>query len=69
MGHGTVFIIASRMQYIFPFDVTTMMTAVFDMIKKARRKEQLEINLLCNTTFPRNLTHKFYEEGLGKAIF
>ena len=74
MRHETVelFIIASQMQYIFSFDVISMMTAVFDMIKKAvkkKKKKLVEINLLCNSTFPRNPTPKFLEEGLGKAIF
>ena len=44
MRHETVelFIIASQMQYIFSFDVISMMTAVFDMIKKAVKKKKKE---------------------------
>ena len=64
-----LFIVASHMQYVFPFIVISMMTAFFDIIKKAGKKELVEINLLCITTFPSNPTHKFHVNGLGKVIF
>ena len=72
MGHETVelFIMASHMQYIFPFDVIFMMMAVFDMDQESRKERtKIEIILLSNTSFLSNPAHRLHEEGLGKVIF
>ena len=54
MGYETVelIIIASHIQYVFPFDVIFMVMAVFNMDKDSSKKELVEIALLCNPTFP-----------------
>lgn len=65
MGYETVelIIIASHIQYIFPFDVIFMVTAVVDMDQDSSKKELVEITLLCNTTFPSNSTHKVFRKS------